>query len=235
MNNHINTELLLNYTNGNVEPALSLAIALHQKQCKSCHQKISDLESNFGHDIETSESSDFEESSFERLITDLDKLSKVENSVSHAPKNVDRENINVVDFGADDTLSYAVAEINKPLLDQLANFNQDDYQWQKLSSKISTTTLELFDSSFKVNLLRFSAHAKIPRHTHLGKEFTYVIEGDFKDHKGTHTAGDFIACDASDEHKPIVGAAGCVCLAVTDAPLHFTGVLGPIFNRYASY
>tara|TARA_R110002096_G_scaffold379_17_gene2406 strand:- start:5290 stop:5997 length:708 start_codon:yes stop_codon:yes gene_type:complete len=235
MNNHIDNELLFNYSNGNIEPALSLAIALHQKNCQSCRQKITDLESNHGQNLEISESSSIEEDSFERLITDLGQLPNVDNTVPQRSKNLDGEKITTTDVGEEDTLNYAVAEINRPLLNQLLNFNHNEFEWQKLSSKISSVSLDLYDPSFKVSLLRFSANVKIPKHTHLGKEFTYVIEGDFNDHKGKHNAGDFIMCDSSDEHKPIVGTSGCVCLAITDAPLRFTGVLGPIFNRYASY
>jgi len=235
MNSHIDTELLLNYSNGNVEPALSLAIALHQKQCKPCRQKIAAIESSYGQNLELSEASRIENNSFERLTADLDKLPTSDNDVSKTSKSLYKKNIDIDDFGEDDTLSYAIAAINRPLFNQLSDFNYDDFEWQKLSSKISSVALELYDPSFKVNLLRFSPHTKIPKHTHLGKEFTYVIKGDFKDHKGKHNAGDFIACDGSDEHKPIVGTSGCVCLAITDAPLRFTGLLGPIFNRYASY
>lgn len=233
MNNHIDTELLLNYVEGSVEPALSLAIALHQKHCPTCRQKIKDLESHYGENLELSESTHNEGAGFDRLITDIAKLTTADTNkaVPQVSTNHDRENNGDISFVDD----YAVAEINRPLLKQLLNFNQDDFEWQKLSSKISTVGLELYDASFKVNLLRFSAKTKIPKHTHLGKEFTFVIEGDFKDHKGTHTAGDFIACDGSDEHSPVAGDTGCVCLAITEAPIKFTGILGPLLNRYASY
>ena len=180
MNNHIDTELLLNYVEGNVEPALSLAIALHQKHCPTCRQKIKDLESHYGENLELSESSHNESGGFERLITDIGKLTTADTNkaVPQVSTNYNRGNNGDIGFVEE----YAVAAINRPLLKQLLNFNQDDFEWQKLSSKISTVGLELYDAGFKVNLLRFSAKTKIPKHTHLGKEFTFVIEGNFKDH-----------------------------------------------------
>ena len=233
MNSHIDTELLLNYVEGDLEPALSLAVALHQKHCPTCRQKIKDLESHYGENLDLSESSHNEDGGFERLIRHIAVLSTVDtdNTMPQVSTDHDIENSEGLGFLED----YAVAEINRPLLKQLLNFNQGDFEWKKLSSKISTVALELYDASYKVNLLRFSAKTKIPKHTHLGKEYTVVIEGDFKDHKGSHAVGDFIVCDGSDEHRPVVGGKGCVCLAITDAPLRFTGVLGPLLNRYASY
>lgn len=230
MNSHIDTELLLNYVEGDLEPALSLAVALHQKHCPTCRQKIKDLESHYGENLELAESIHHDDGGFERLIRHIATVD-ADNTMSQVSTGHDIENSEGLGFLED----YAIAEINRPLLKQLLNFNQNDFEWQKLSSKISTVELELYDVSFKVNLLRFSAKTKIPKHTHLGKEFTFVIEGDFKDHKGTHTAGDFIACDGSDEHSPVAGDTGCVCLAITEAPLKFTGILGPLLNRYASY
>lgn len=230
MNSHIDAELLLNYVEGDLEPALSLAVALHQKHCPTCRQKIKDLESHYGENLELAESIHHDDGGFERLIRHIATVD-ADNTMSQVSTGHDIENSEGLGFLED----YAIAEINRPLLKQLLNFNQNDFEWQKLSSKISTVALELFDASYKVNLLRFSAKTKIPKHTHLDKEYTVVIEGDFKDHKGNHKAGDFIAFDGSDEHSPVVGDKGCVCFAITDAPLKFTGVLGPLLNRYASY
>jgi len=123
MNSHIDTELLLNYSNGNVEPALSLAIALHQKQCKPCRQKIAAIESSYGQNLELSEASRIENNSFERLTADLDKLPTSDNGVSKTSKSLYKKNIDIVDFGEDDTLSYAIAAINRPLFNQLSYFN----------------------------------------------------------------------------------------------------------------
>ena len=69
-----------------------------------------------------------------------------------------------------------------------------------------------------------------PKHTHIGSEITVVLEGQFSDKDGTYKSGEFMVKDSSVEHQPLAGIEGCICLAITDAPLKFTGTFGPIIN-----
>jgi len=236
MNYHPDIELLLKYSNGSIEPALSVAIGLHQKQCPECQQQIADLESIGGQNLELMTSSSIKQNSFDRLVADLDKLPQSkELIVQKTNTDLHASNVVATNLTEDDSFYYAIAESDKPYFDQLARFKHDDFEWQKVTSKISSTEVELGDPRFKVEILSFSPHAKIPKHTHLGNEFTLVIQGDFKDQRGEYSVGEFIACDASDEHQPVAGHSGCVCLAITDAPLNFTGLLGPFINWFVRH
>lgn len=85
-----------------------------------------------------------------------------------------------------------------------------------------------------VYLLRIGAGMVLPRHTHVGCEFTCVLEGSFSDDAGRYEAGDFIATDESVEHSPVVARDGaCTCLASTDSPLVMRDFVGRIFQPLA--
>jgi putative transcriptional regulator len=51
-----------------------------------------------------------------------------------------------------------------------------------------------------------------------------VLEGGFSDDRGTYHPGDFTFRQAGEAHAPrALPGQDCICLAVLDAPLRFTG------------
>ena len=53
---------------------------------------------------------------------------------------------------------------------------------------------------------------------------TLVLQGGFSDADGDYNAGDFIYRSLNEAHSPRAFAdEDCICLAVLDAPLRFTG------------
>jgi putative transcriptional regulator len=76
-------------------------------------------------------------------------------------------------------------------------------------------------------LFRIEPGSGPPQHTHGGQEFTLVLTGAFKDETGLYRAGDIAIGDPSVTHRPIAEPGEvCYALAVTTAPLKFTGPLG---------
>lgn len=72
----------------------------------------------------------------------------------------------------------------------------------------------------------------MPVHTHEGSEVTLVLEGGFSDAFGDYDKGDVAFADESVDHKPVADAhEGCICFAVTDAPLRLTGPIGRIVDK----
>jgi putative transcriptional regulator len=217
MKYHPDIELLLKYSSGQLEPSLAVAVALHQKNCEACQIRISELEVIGGETLETSAALNKDKPSvvigeFDKLFADIESLP--EGSV-------------ITDY--DDL---AVAQSDLPLVDQLNNGRFEELNWQRVSPNIWRASIAMNDPSFEVELLKFSANTKIPKHTHEGKEFTLVLQGGFSDHQDKYSKGEFIVQDQSIEHQPTAGKYGCICLAVIDAPLKFTGTLGPILNWF---
>ena len=77
-------------------------------------------------------------------------------------------------------------------------------------------------------LLRIEPGCGAPRHTHDGHEFTLVMQGAFKDSDNTvYRRGDICMAGPEKTHKPVAEPGPvCLALALTDAPLAFTGLLG---------
>jgi len=219
MKYHPDIELLLKYTSGQLEPSLAVAVGLHHQQCETCQQRVAELEIVGGETIESmpalaSHQDQIVLQDFDRLLGDIAQIAPVANVKSEY----------------DDL---AVAESDIDIVDKLTRQQFEDMDWQRVSTKIWKATIAMNDPDFEVELLKFSANAKIPQHTHEGDEYTVVLQGDFSDSQGHYKEGSFIVQDQNDEHSPIAGENGCVCLAITNAPLKFTGTLGPILNWFS--
>ena len=218
MKYHPDIELLLKYSTGQLAPALSIAISIHQQQCEICRNRIKDLEAIGG---ETLESLPSDEISLQtKKVSEDEALALLMSQVESIPQ----------DQQPSDYEECAVANNDIDLLEKLSKRQFETFTWKKVTPSISKADIEVAEDDFKVELLKFDANAKIPQHTHEGQEFTLVLEGDFSDSLGKYESGEFIVQDKSVEHQPVAGSQGCVCLAITTAPLKFTGILGPVLN-----
>lgn len=82
------------------------------------------------------------------------------------------------------------------------------------------------DAEGSLRLLEFPARTAVPEHSHGGRELTLVLTGAFSDVTGTYGAGDVQVAEGDLEHAPTATSDGpCLCLAATDAPLRFKGLL----------
>lgn len=124
-------------------------------------------------------------------------------------------------------LSYArpSASAGMPaLLQRLMSGNFTDLVWKKITSSLRISYLKTGDPNFEFALYHIKAGGRIPEHTHRGSEMTLILEGGFSDADGSYHQGDFILREPSDVHAPTaVQSEDCICLAVLDAPLKFTG------------
>ncbi|NJO37639.1 MAG: anti-sigma factor, partial [Rhizobiales bacterium] len=71
---------------------------------------------------------------------------------------------------------------------------------------------------------------------HVGREVVLVLEGAFRDDGVRFGPGDVAVAEDGTIHTPqIERGADCLCLAVTEAPVHFTGALGLLLNRFSRF
>jgi len=110
------------------------------------------------------------------------------------------------------------------ILQRLMSGNFTDLVWKKITSALRISYLKTGDPNFEFALYHIKAGGRIPEHTHRGSEMTLILEGGFSDADGSYHQGDFILREPSDVHAPTaVQSEDCICLAVLDAPLKFTG------------
>jgi anti-sigma factor ChrR (cupin superfamily) len=69
-----------------------------------------------------------------------------------------------------------------------------------------------------VALIRMEPGRGYPRHRHRGAEQVLVVQGGYRDERGSYAAGQFVAYADGTAHSPVAldgpGAAACVLLAV---------------------
>lgn len=110
------------------------------------------------------------------------------------------------------------------LLQRLMKGDFSELSWNKITSSLSISYLKTGDTAYECALYHIKAGGRIPEHTHRGSEMTLVLQGGFSDAAGSYHEGDFLFREASDTHAPTaLQSEDCICLAVLDAPLRFTG------------
>ena len=211
---HPTPELLVRYTAGTLSPALAFVVSVHIEHCEKCRSYQASLENLGGKSIESYDGLSIDEKAFESLWSNLEPQMEADKQV-------------------EETLSDAVLATDYlPILKQLVDRDYTNVDWQSVGRKIHRADIAIDDDNNQIEILRFASEAKIPSHTHKGNEYTVILDGDYTDEMGTFEQGDFIHLNGNHKHRPVAGKNGCVCIAVTDAPMHFTGLLGPVLNLF---
>ena len=99
--------------------------------------------------------------------------------------------------------------------------------WKFAGPGLRVLSLGEDDEPSDVSLLRIQPGHGAPRHTHRGAEVTLVVRGAFRDETGRYGPGDVSIASPELTHRPVAEPGEtCYALAVTNAPLQFTGPLG---------
>ncbi len=206
---HPKPEILLKYASGHLSSAYAMAVELHTKFCTGCANQVNELENIGGSLLESRQNSS--------VTSDFnDLMARIDNLEQESAKPLELGNI--------------PADISTIM--QLAKTSGRKRNWKPITSKISNLSVDVGNKNFDVNLIKIKAGSTVPAHTHKGTEVTVVMDGAFKDAYGYYSAGDFLIRDSSVNHSP-TAEVDCICFAVTDAPLHYTGFFGPFINWYA--
>lgn len=70
-------------------------------------------------------------------------------------------------------------------------------------------------------------------HGHEGLEFTVVLEGSLLEAGNTYAPGDFAKMSDTDDHRPVAGPNGCLCLIAAERPMRMHGWLGRLAQKLA--
>ena len=106
-----------------------------------------------------------------------------------------------------------------------------ELDWKNLGPRLSVAKLRRLDPAREIALHRLQPGGVVSDHDHGGCEITVVLSGSFSDLSGQYHPGDFLVRNPGETHRPTASEDGpCVCLAVFDAPVKFTGVLTRFLN-----
>lgn len=198
---HLSDALLMAYSAGSLPEAFSLTVATHISMCDECRARLGAFDTMGGSLIESCERA--------RMNTDsLDAtLALIAKGMSEAPRSVRKPGV----FPA-------------PLQDYVGG-DLDAVKWRPVGMGVKQAILPTSDDAM-VRLLYIPAGAAVPDHGHKGTELTLVLQGAFSDETDHFGTGDIEIADEHVNHTPIAApGVDCICLAATDAPLKFKGVM----------
>lgn len=209
---HPSDDLLLEYASGTQREPVALLIATHLTLCPRCRHEASQLEALGGALMEQLGPDPVAGDSFARVLGRLD---------DEAPAAPERS----------DPPPGRGPRLPQPLRDYVGG-SLDRLKWRRLGPIAEARLLTGF-AGFTTRLVRLRAGTGAPTHTHEGVELTLVLEGGFTDASGHYLRGDVEVADGAVDHRPVADADGdCLCLAVADAPLRLTGLLGRLVNPF---
>ncbi|MEY1557685.1 ChrR family anti-sigma-E factor [Yoonia sp. R2331] len=205
---HLTDALLMGYAAGTLPEAFNLVVATHISMCDTCRAALAEFEAVGGEVMMATDAASLAEDS---LTATLDKIA----NAPAAPKVPARKK-----------------GIFPSPLQSYVNGDLDAVKWRKIGGGVSQAVLPTSEGA-TVRLLHIPAGTAVPDHGHRGTELTLVLQGAFVDETDRFGAGDVEVANEDLHHTPVAEAGmDCICLAATDAPLKFNGLMPRIFQRF---
>ena len=205
---HLNDALLMSYAAGTLEEGYSLAVASHISLCDDCRARLESFEAVGGTLMDEVEDVELDEDALEATFALIDAAPRFETrKMAH-----DRV-------------------LPGPVQDYVGG-DLADVRWRSIGGGVKQAVLKTRDST-RVRLLSIPGGAAMPHHSHRGLELTLVLKGAFRDEDDRFGPGDIEIATEHDDHTPTaVEGEDCICLAVTDAPLRFKGLIPRIVQPF---
>ncbi|UWR22179.1 ChrR family anti-sigma-E factor [Sulfitobacter sp. S190] len=207
---HLDDATLLGYATGNLPEAFNLLVAAHISMCDDCRAAAASFDAIGGAMMGDTDAAAMTAGSFDKVLAGLD------DAPLPAPASAPR----------------VASALPAPLQDYVGG-DLDSIRWRTVGMGVKQAILKTSKTA-TARLLFIPAGAAMPDHGHNGKEMTLVLQGAFVDEDDYFGRGDVEIADADVQHIPVADIhEDCVCLAVTDAPLRFDGVIPRIWQKFA--
>ena len=204
---HLTDKILMAYSAGQLSEAFNLIVATHISMCDECRAAMSSFDALGGALLENECLNGEPAPDLQATMA----LIKAETPADRKPPPV---------------LS---TETPFPLVAYVGD-NLDDVKWKPVGMGVKQSILQT-SAEATARLLYIPACVAVPDHGHHGTELTLVLRGAYSDETDHFKRGDVEIAGEDLHHTPIADAhSDCICLAVTDAPLKFSGVLPRILQ-----
>ena len=212
---HIPPELLLDYATGTLDEAWSLAVACHLTLCPHCRHALGTIESAAGRMVEEIAPQPVSASGCAAVAG---RLGPQERMPVRRTQPADPDGLPL------------------PLRRHL-NGGLRSIRWRWSGAGLQSFALPVGKKKGgMVSLLKVAPGAGLPLHTHTGDEITLVLSGGYTAGDIAFRRGDVEIADGAVEHRPLAMLdQPCICLAIADSPLRFSGSLGWFFNQWARF
>lgn len=199
---HLSDELLTAYAAGALPEAFSLVVATHVSLCDDCRARAASFDTVGGALLEEAEEIAMGEDALARALARIEALPQVPRS--EPPKSA--------------------GIFPAPLADYVGG-DLSAVRWRRVGGGVKQAILPTGKDA-SARLLFIPAGTAVPDHGHRGMELTLVLQGAFADANDRFGRGDVEIADEDLEHTPVALAGeDCICLAATDAPLRFRGLI----------
>ncbi|MEO0669677.1 MAG: ChrR family anti-sigma-E factor [Pseudomonadota bacterium] len=209
---HLTDSILMGYAAGTLPEAFNLMVATHVSLCDECRVRLEGFEAVGGEMLDQPASNE--------VAMDADSLAAT---------------LSLIAGGAQDEIRMprATASVLPGPLQDYVGGDLDAIQWRGIGMGVKQAILPTSKDA-SARLLFIPAGAAMPDHGHQGLEMTMVLQGAFQDEDDYFARGDVEVADSDTHHTPVADIhEDCICLAVTDAPLQFQGLLPKIAQRFA--
>lgn len=218
---HPDPQWLFEYVAGTLDDSQALCVSTHLSYCAKCEHQTATL---------TGVGAAMLNSNMPHSEPSPDALSRVLSTIDNAPAKeggVRTPGGTSIDSGTDKL---------PPLIQKLVSTEVSDLPWKNIGSRISMARLNSLDGDREVALHRLQPGGSVSNHDHGGREITVVLQGSFSDQDGEYFPGDFLVREPGETHRPSASNnEECLCLAVCDAPVKFTGFFARLFNPLVAY
>lgn len=205
---HLSNEILMAYSAGSLPEAFNLMVASHVSLCDACRAQVESFDAVGGAILDEEVVS----------VSDDSLAATIAMIAGHVPQPRTRER------------SFC-SVLPAPLRDYVGG-DLDAIKWRPVGMGVKQAILTTSKEA-SARLLFIPAGAAVPDHSHNGVEMTMVLQGAFSDEDDRFARGDVEMADESVHHTPVADISeDCICLAVTDAPLKFTGLLPRIAQPF---
>lgn len=197
---HLTDELLLAYSAGTLPEAFSLVVATHVSMCDECRARLASYDTVGGAMLEECDSVALGDTALEATLARI---------MEGAPQDKPRR---------------SSGTFPPPLQDYVGG-DLEAVKWRPVGMGVKQAILPT-SAEASVRLLYIPAGCAVPDHGHRGTELTLVLQGAFIDETDRFGPGDIEIANEDMQHTPVADiGADCICLAATDAPLKFRGLV----------
>lgn len=209
---HLTEPLLMAYSAGTLPEAFSLVIATHISMCDDCRARMEGFDAVGGAVLEDLHRSEMSSGSLEATLGMIKAAGNPEQR-RLAPRPATQS------IFPDPLLGYVGADLAR-------------IKWRPIGMGVRQAILPTSKEA-TVRLLHIPAGVAVPDHGHRGMELTLVLQGAFKDATDRFGRGDIEVANEDLNHTPVAEPGqDCICLAATDAPLKFSGLIPKIAQRF---
>lgn len=208
---HLTDALLMGYSAGSLPEAFDLVVATHISVCDDCRARLAEFDALGGEVMMGGDSVDMSADAFAKTLAAIS---------AEAPEAVKPARIR-----------RSKDVFPSPLRDYIGG-DVDAVRWRRVGGGVRQMILKT-DGQATARLLYIPSGVAVPDHGHNGTELTLVLQGAFRDETDSFGVGDIEVANEDLKHTPIAqGDMDCICLAATDAPLRFSGLLPRIAQPF---